>query len=231
MNTTLMEKSPKDLVPLFFEKTAKTYDTVVKWTTLGNDKYWKEQILKKIPPCSSILDLACGTGILTFQICEKFPHAKIIGVDITKSYLREARKKLNPHHKISLLNQDAEKLILKDKFDCITSSYISKYCEAEVLIKTCLDHLKPGGKIILHDFTYPQNRLVRAAWGFYFFLLRFSGYFLTSWKEVFVELPKLIRSTNWSYEYELTLKKYGFKVERESLSMGTSTILTGTHIV
>lgn len=225
-----MATSPKELVPIFFEKTAKTYDRVVNWTTLGNDKYWKEQILKKIPPSSSILDLACGTGILTFQIRERFPHVKIIGVDITKSYLHAARKKLKPHHKISFLNQDAEKLILKDKFDCITSSYIPKYCRAEILIKTCLTHLKPGGKIVLHDFTYPKNRLVRTAWNLYFIVLRFVGYFLTNWKVVFFELPKLIRSTNWPDEYEMTMKKYGFKVERESPSMGTSTILTGVHI-
>jgi len=75
----LKAESPKDLVPQFFDKTAYTYDKVVNLTTFGKDKYWKKEILKKIPNCNSILDLACGTGILTFQIAEKFPDSKIVG--------------------------------------------------------------------------------------------------------------------------------------------------------
>jgi len=60
----LTAESPRDLVPRFFDKTALTYDKIVQWTTFGKDKYWKDEIVKKIPPSDSILDLACGTGIL-----------------------------------------------------------------------------------------------------------------------------------------------------------------------
>ena len=126
----LKTQSAKELVPRFFEKTAHTYDKIVNLTTFGRDKYWKKEIIKKIPNCRSVLDLACGTRILTSQIAEKLPDAKILGVDITESYLEIARKKLKPHQQISFLCQDAEKLILDQKFDCITSSYIPKYCKS-----------------------------------------------------------------------------------------------------
>ncbi|MGQ0795806.1 MAG: methyltransferase domain-containing protein, partial [Nitrosopumilaceae archaeon] len=177
--------------------------------------------------CESILDLACGTGILTFQIAKKLPEAKILGVDITKSYLEIARKKLKPHHKISFLCEDAEKLALGQKFDCITSSYIPKYCKAEVLIKICLNHLNPGGKIILHDFTYPKNRIVRSLWNLYFVVLRLAGYLITNWRDVFVDLPKLIKETRWLEDYVDTMKKNGLEVNLQSLTVHTSCILTG----
>ena len=221
-------ESPKDLVPRFFDKTAQTYDKIVNFTTFGRDKYWKKEIIKKIPQCNYILDLACGTGILTFQIAKKFPDAQIIGVDVTESYLNVAQKKLDPNQKISFLNQDAEKLSLSQKFDCITSSYIPKYCNPETLITVCINHLNSGGKIILHDFTYPKNRTVRTLWNIYFVILNLIGYFVPNWKDVFVDLPKLIRSTKWLDEYENTMKIHGLQVERQFLTYNSSSILTGT---
>jgi demethylmenaquinone methyltransferase/2-methoxy-6-polyprenyl-1,4-benzoquinol methylase len=220
-------QSAKELVPRFFEKTARTYDKIVNLTTFGKDKYWKKEIIKKIPNCNSVLDLACGTGILTFQIAEKLPTAKILGVDITENYLEIARKKLKPYQQISFLCQDAEKLNLDQKFDCITSSYIPKYCKAETLIKICLNHLNPGGKIILHDFTYPKNKIVRSLWNLYFVVLHVVGYLLPDWKDVFVDLPKLIRETRWFDDYEYTMKKYSLQVDKQSLTWNTSAILTG----
>ena len=123
-----MNEYSKNLVPKFFDKTALTYDKIVNQTTFGKDKYWKKEIIKKIPQCHSVLDLACGTGILTEKISDKLPQAKIIAVDITQSYLEIARKKLVFKTNILFVNQDAEKLDLGEKFDCITSSYIPKYC-------------------------------------------------------------------------------------------------------
>jgi demethylmenaquinone methyltransferase/2-methoxy-6-polyprenyl-1,4-benzoquinol methylase len=226
-----MVESNKELVPKFFDRTSESYDKIVSRTTLGKDNYWKKEILEKIPKCDSILDLACGTGILTQQIAQKIPNAKIVGVDVTPGYLEIAKKKLASNPNISFVQQDAEKLNLNIKFDCITSSYIPKYCTAEILVKTCLNHLKPGGKIILHDFTYPKNTLVRKIWNLFFVILNRLGKYAPDWKEVFVELPKLIRSSSWVVEYETSMRKNGLIVERQSLSWGTSAILTGSNVV
>ena len=226
-----MPESAKDFVPRFFNKTAVTYDKIVNRTTFGKDKFWKKEILKKIPNSESILDLACGTGILTEQISKKLPTAKIVGVDITENYLDIAKKKLSSNQNISFVKQDAEKLDLNYKFDCITSSYIPKYCKPEILVKSCLEHLKPGGKIILHDFTYPKNKTMRKLWNLYFVVLNVVGYFIPTWKNVFEDLPKLIRSTKWLDEYEYVMKNHGLKVQRQSLTWGTSAILTGINIV
>ncbi len=128
---------------------------------MGKDSLWKHKILEQLSNEKTVLDLACGTGILTKQIAEKLPQAKIIGVDVTKNYLEKAKEKLILYSNISFVNQDAEKLNLGKKFDCITTSYLPKYCTAKILIKNCIEHLNVGGKIILHDFTYPKNYFVR----------------------------------------------------------------------
>ena len=226
----MIKKNSKDLVPTFFNNTSNSYDTIVNWTTFGKDSFWKHEILEQLSNERTVLDLACGTGILTRQIAEKLPNAEITGVDITKNYLEKAKEKLILYQNISLVNQDAEKLNLEKKFDCITASYLPKYCISDVLIKKCLEHLNVGGKIILHDFTYPKNRLIRKMWNFYFKLLFLAGFFIPNWKQVFVDLPILIRTTNWVREYEESMKYYGLKIFKQDLTWGSSTIIVGTKI-
>ena len=226
----MVKKNPKEFVPTFFNHTSNSYDKIVKWTTFGKDDFWKHKILDQLSNEKTVLDLACGTGILTRHIAEKFPHAKITGVDITKKYLEKAKEKLILYQNISFVNQDAEKLNLGEKFDCITASYLPKYCIADVLIKNCINHLNVGGKIILHDFTYPKNRLIQKMWNFYFKLLFLAGFFIPSWKQVFVDLPILIRTTNWVREYEETMRNYEMKTYKQDLTWSSSTILVGIKI-
>ena len=112
----MIKENPKDLVPIFFNDTSNLYDRIVNYTTFGKDSFWKHKILEQLYAEKTVLDLACGTGILTKQIAEKLPYAEIIGVDITKDYLEKAKEKLILFQKISFVNQDAEKLNLGKKF-------------------------------------------------------------------------------------------------------------------
>ena len=145
--------------------------------TFGKDRYWKNEILERIGSPSSILDLACGTGILTRKLARMFPKSKILGIDISKNYLSIAEKNSLPFSNVSFLLCDAENLDFDKKFDCICSSYIPKYCDPQVLVKEMVLHLNKGGKIVLHDFTYPKNHLVRILWKYYFVLLNLVGFF------------------------------------------------------
>ncbi len=219
-------ESPQDLVPKFFGKTSGTYDRVVICATWGKDSYWKKQILRLIPSSDAILDLACGTGILTRKIADRFPSARIVGIDIMQNYLDVAEQNSKKYENISYVLQDAEVLNLDTRFDCIVSSYIPKYCSPYILVRACVNHLKDGGKIILHDFIYPRSG-IRVLWNLYFVLLNCVGFFVPSWKEAFAELPKLIRTSSWLDEYEQVMKKEGFDVSIQLLTCGTSAVLVG----
>ena len=227
----MIAQTPKDYVPKFFNDTSDSYDKIVHWTTFGKDSLWKNKILDQLSTEKTVLDLACGTGILTGQIAKKLPQAEIVGVDITSTYLEKAKTKLDSNQNISFVNQDAEKLNLGRKFDCITASYLPKYCDPDILIKICLEHLNDGGKIILHDLTYPKNRFVRKMWNLYFKVLPLAGFFIPSWNNVFVDLPSLIRTSNWKEEYEKTMKKTGLKINVQELTWGSSAIITGSKII
>jgi demethylmenaquinone methyltransferase/2-methoxy-6-polyprenyl-1,4-benzoquinol methylase len=224
-----MIDTPKALLTKFFGGTAKTYDRVVKYATFGRDDLWKNEIIKQIPNTSDILELACGTGILTWQIAQKFPRTRIVGVDITKSYLEIAKKKLGHFKNISFVCQDAETLELEQKFNCIVSSYIPKYCDHKILIPNCIRQLKSGGKIILHDFTFPQNRLVQFVWHLHFMILPIIGNLIPEWKQAFVGLPNLIQNSTWVIDYKKELQENGFDVTIKYMTWRSCAILSGTR--
>ena len=221
----------QDLVYKFFSRdTAPTYDLVVNLFTYGADRHWKNRILQKIGDASRILDLACGTGILTFLLARKFPQSTIVGVDITPEYIALARKKQKQLRvkNIHFICGRAEEICLQTRFDCITSSYIPKYVPAEKLLTNVIPLLKSPGKIILHDFSCPPNRLFRILWNFHIGLMKILGsFFFPAWKTVFQELGAFIRTTHWLKEYYYCLKNYQFEnITIEFLTAGSSAIIS-----
>lgn len=151
-------------------------------------------------------------------------------MDITHSYLDVAKSNSRSLKNILFICQDAEDLRVEQKFDSIISSYITKYCDAQTLIKKCVSYLNPNGKIILHDFMYPKNIFVRNLWNFYFVLLQLAGYFIPTWREAFVELPKLIRSSNWFEDYVIAMRQSNLDVKYQYLTLGSCAIIVGKKL-
>lgn len=221
----------EDLVSRFFSGTSASYDRIVSVCTIGFDRVWKKKIMSKIPPKPvRILDQACGTGILTLKMAQRFPASRIIGVDITKEYLDVAKlnMKKNGLNNVELILGKAEDVIPDGVFDCITSSYLAKYANLGVLAANAHSMLRNDGRLIVHDFTYPANRLFAIAWEFYFRVLQAIGkYWYREWKTVFDELPGFLRNTDWVSELVGVLGTNNFEnIAVEYLTMKSSAIVT-----
>jgi ubiquinone/menaquinone biosynthesis C-methylase UbiE len=156
----LMSGNPKvELVNRFFSGTGPTYDSVVNLCTFGLDRSWKKKILAKIPEGSvRIMDQACGTGILTFQIAHQFPRSRVIGVELREEYLNLAIEKARglKISNVEFILGRAEDVLIEESLDCITSSYLAKYAELGSLVRNMKKMLRRGGVLILHDFTHPS---------------------------------------------------------------------------
>lgn len=229
-----MNNTRAELVEHFFTGTGHSYDLVVRTCTLGLDLYWKRRLLAKVPPASAILDLACGTGIVTFALAQRNPGARIVGVDVTADYLQVARAKAQRLGvQAEFIHANAETVQLPGIFDCITSSYIPKYVDAHTLLKNISPHLKTGGMIVLHDFAYPPHPVARAIWHVYNRVLNFLGRRLfPEWQVVFDNnLTDLIVRSKWWEEFEAALRAHGYKnIEIERLTLGSAAIISATKI-
>ena len=79
----------------FFTGTSSSYDSVVDITTFGRDMVWKKAILDLIPDGNyKVLDLACGTGILSLAIARKVSY--VIGIDIIEDMKAMTRSSVHP---------------------------------------------------------------------------------------------------------------------------------------
>lgn len=220
-----------ELVEHFFEGTGSTYDSMVQWATLGIDRLWKKRIVALIPDGTGpVLDLACGTGISTLAIARRFPGRRIVGVELRDEYLAIAREKVRMLglQNIELVLCRAEDYQSRDKFDCVTSSYLAKYAELPLLTAHCKSMLKAGGLLLMHDFTLPPNRVLLALWHFYFLVMRNTvARAIPSWMPIYEGLSRLIIATRWLDELKEALEARGFTgIRREYLTLCGSAIVT-----
>ncbi len=205
---------------------------MVNFATFGIDRRWKRRIVDLIPPNSMrVLDLACGTGISTLAIANRYPNCHVVGVELRDEYLQIARQKIQKFRirNVELVLCRAEDYQSGEPFDCITSSYLAKYADLKRLMRNTKKMLKEGGLLLMHDFTYPPKAYLVWIWRFYFKTLQLMGSRLfPAWREIYYGLPALIQETCWVPELKEALRENGFKdIQIEYLTAYSSAIVTG----
>jgi demethylmenaquinone methyltransferase/2-methoxy-6-polyprenyl-1,4-benzoquinol methylase len=219
------------LVHRFFSGTEETYDAMVYYATLGIDRRWKRKISATIPPNPQrVLDLACGTGISTLAIADRFPECQVIGVELRHEYLEIARRKIRTLgvSNVEFVLSRAEDYRSTEPFDCVTSSYLAKYADLKCLVPVAAGLLREGGFFLAHDFTYPPNAYLVRIWRLYFWMLQHIGTLLfPSWREIYAGLPRVIQESRWTSDLTEALQDNGFKeIRLEYLTAYGSAIIT-----
>lgn len=205
----------------FTPDNAGSYDSVVRLATFGRDSAWKREIIRAIGSGNSVLELACGTGILSSMLAGA--GKSVTGIDLTFEYLRASKHKLG----VAAAQGTAEILPYRsESFDAVASSYLAKYADVQNIVDECWRVLRPGCVAVFHDFTYPGG-LMRGFWNAHFAVLRVAGRFATSWKAVFDQLDDLIKNSDWINQTTAALHGRGFKnVNCKYYTAGTAAIVS-----
>jgi ubiquinone/menaquinone biosynthesis methyltransferase len=142
-----------------FSEIAPRYDFVTRVLSFGRDAAWKRKLVSSLPsPQSPVcVDLACGTGDLTFLLADRYPGGRIAGLDITEPMLDIARQR-NSYPNVSFVNQDMGSLaIASESVDIVTGSYALRNApHLETVINEVARVLKPGGIAAFLDFSKPS---------------------------------------------------------------------------
>lgn len=204
----------------FTSANANSYDTIASLATFGQDFAWKHEIVKAVGRRKSVLELACGTGVLSSMLADA--DKRVVGIDLTFEYLHRSKRKMQA----AVAQGTAEVLPYRNEsFEAVASSYLAKYVDIQMVVDECWRVLRPGGIIVFHDFTYPAG-VMRSLWNAHFAMLRLAGRLLTSWSTVFEQLDNLIRNSDWVDQTSGALHSRGFRnIDHKRYTAGTAAIV------
>jgi ubiquinone/menaquinone biosynthesis C-methylase UbiE len=102
-----------------------------------------------IKKASTVLDLACGTGVVTKKIQDKIGDSGyVVGIDTSTTAIKIAKKWNENKVNVNFVNVDAEKFSFSKKFDVITCQYaLFFFPNAQKALKNMRNSLKKSGKI------------------------------------------------------------------------------------
>ena len=185
-----------DLVADVFHSVAAKYDIMNDVMSFGIHRFWKRFTIETAGarPGMKILDLAGGTGDLT----AKFSHivgdkGQVVLADINDSMLKVGRTKLRDKGIVGNVNYvqaNAEELPFPDNhFDIITIAFgLRNVTDKDAALRSMNRVLKPGGKLLVLEFSKPQHDIMRKVYDLYSF-------------KVLPKMGELITKDADSYEY------------------------------
>ena len=218
MREYINSKDKKQLyVNQMFSKIAPRYDLVTTLLSYGQDRRWKKKLvtLTGVQPHHTILDLACGTGDITFMLGKRVGTGRVLGVDITSGMIEIAcrKKKRLGINSVDFEVGDITRLAFpENKFDRITVGYgVRNVPDIAHLLTEILRMLKPGGRFLSLDFAKPVNPwYCRAYLGYLTIAGSIFGWLMHGDPDVYRYIPESLKLYPAQQGIKLLMDKAGF---------------------
>ena len=219
-----------------FNNISGTYDFLNHFMSLGIDIIWRKKAIEELKSLKPriILDVATGTGDFAFEAITILQPEKVIGVDISEGMLEIAKKKIHERrleHVFSVQTGDSEGLQFDDNhFDAITVAFgVRNYENLEKGLADMFRVLKPGGKMVVLEFSKPRKFPVKQGYNFYFkYITPLLGRLFSKDSRAYSYLPESVAAFPDGEAFTKLLDKVGFKSTKERrLTFGISAIYTG----
>ena len=196
------ESQKANKVAEVFHSVAAKYDLMNDLMSAGVHRLWKRFTieLSGVRSGNRVLDIAGGTGDLTKQFSRLVgASGEVVLADINASMLKVGRDRLldlGVAGNVKFVQADAEKLPFPDNhFDVVTIAFgLRNVTHKEDALRSMLRVLKPGGRLLVLEFSKPANPLLSKAYDTYSFsLLPMMGKLITNDAESYRYLAESIR--------------------------------------
>ena len=198
-----VEKTDKaGLVADVFHSVASRYDLMNDLMSGGIHRIWKRFTieLSGVRKGHAVLDIAGGTGDLAARFSEIVGETgRVVLADINDSMLRVGRDKLldkGVQGNLQFAQADAQHLPFPDdSFDCVTIAFgLRNVTDKGLALRSMLQVLKPGGRLLVLEFSKPENDLLSKAYDTYSFrVLPFMGRLVANDSDSYQYLAESIR--------------------------------------
>ncbi len=230
------EQGKKEQVADMFNNISGTYDFLNHFMSLGIDIIWRKMAiaeLKTIKP-KQLLDVATGTGDFAIEAIKMLNPKKVTGVDISAGMLEVAKKKIKERgleSRFDVKLGDSEGLVFDDNtFDAVTVAFgVRNFENLEKGIADMFRVLKPGGKVVILEFSKPRVFPVKQLYNFYFNSVTPTiGKLFSKDSSAYTYLPESVAAFPDGDRFTSLMEKVGYKSARfRSLTFGICTIYTG----
>lgn len=210
-----------------FDTIAPRYDLVNRVMTFGLDRSWRATTVMALglPPGTTVLDLACGTGDLSVLLAAR--GHRVLGVDLSMGMLRANRADA------PIVQADSLALPLGDGAVAgATCGYaLRNFTDLEGTFAELARVVRPGGRISLLDVAVPTNPILALGHGLWFRrAVPVLGGILSD-RAAYEYLPRSTAYLPPTAELRSLLRRAGFStVNHRLLSGGLSQLLTATRV-
>jgi demethylmenaquinone methyltransferase / 2-methoxy-6-polyprenyl-1,4-benzoquinol methylase len=230
-------ESKKNQVANMFDSIAHRYDFMNRFLSAGIDIGWRKKAiayLKEVQP-QKILDVATGTADVAIMTEKILKPCSIIGIDISDGMLEVGRKKIaaaGAEKTIQLYNGDSADIQYQDNtFDAVTLSFgVRNFQHLEKGLSEILRVLRPGGKLVVLEFSRPKNAFVKSFYNVYMKVVSPNiAKMFSKNKQAYEYLDASIQKFPEGKDFTNILDKVGFKNNiNKPLSLGICSIYCGT---
>ena len=216
-----------------FDNIAPWYDFLNHFLSLGIDITWRKKAIRELNSLQPkvILDVATGTADLAIEANKQLSPDKVIGVDISNEMLEVGRKKLSTKkldNSIELLLGDSENLPFPDNtFDAVTVAFgVRNFENLEIGMKEMNRVLKPGGMVVVLEFSRPTLFPFKQLYNFYFKnMLPFIGRITSKDPKAYSYLYESVQAFPDGQDFIKVMEKTGYKsASYKPLTLGVCSI-------
>lgn len=199
---TVNEDDKEKLVAGVFHSVAGKYDIMNDLMSFGVHRFWKRYTIEMsgVRKGHRVLDIAGGTGDLSFAFSRRVgPEGQVVLADINESMLRVGRDRLADRGvagNLDVVQANAEHLPFPDnEFNVVTIAFgLRNVTRKDVALKEMYRVLKPGGRLLVLEFSKPQHEALTKAYDLYSFkALPMMGKLVTQDAESYQYLAESIR--------------------------------------
>lgn len=221
----------KKHVGSLFDSIASTYDRFNHLLSLNIDKRWRRRAVRQLRPADHLLDVAVGTADLAIEVIRQNKACRVTGIDISTGMMDIGAQKISQagmSQSITLFEASALEMPFADNtFSAVTCAYgVRNFSNLDQGLAEMFRVMKPGGQLLILEFSYPQNAIIRWCYNLFFtHLMPLVGKAVSRNSGAYLYFRQSVKNFIWGEAMAQRLYAAGFaQVSYHPMTLGITTL-------